>query len=125
MRARKTVFCFEKKKKEKIVICMWGLLAALIVFAPAWGELYSPIYPLIVVEAYPHDPTAFTQGLCFYRGRLYESTGLNGASTIREVMLRTGEIKHKWSWDRKYFGEGITVLRDQIYRCENFRYDDD
>ena len=64
-----------------------------------------------VVKRYPHDPGAFTQGLAYHNGFLYESTGLNGRSTIRKVDLETGEVLLEKRLPRQYFGEGI-ALRD-------------
>jgi glutamine cyclotransferase len=61
-----------------------------------------------IVHAYPHDPHAFTQGLVFVDGRLYESTGLNGQSSLRMVDLETGRILQSQPVDSKYFAEGIT-----------------
>jgi glutamine cyclotransferase len=63
---------------------------------------------------YPHDRKAFTQGLEFRAGFLYESTGLYGRSTLRKVKLETGEVVHETSLAPEYFGEGITVLNQQI-----------
>ena len=69
-----------------------------------------------VVKMYPHDTTAFTQGLEYYKGFLYESTGKKGTSSIRKTDLNTGEVlKIKWL-DKKYFGEGITIFKNKIYQ---------
>jgi len=64
----------------------------------------------------PHDPKAFTQGLQWHGGFLYEGTGLYGESTLRKVDASTGKVLKQHSLDRKYFGEGITVLGDSIYQ---------
>jgi len=69
-----------------------------------------------VVNTYPHDTTAFTQGLEFYKGVLYEGTGENGESQLRKVDLKTGKVLQKVDLDEKYFGEGITIFRDKIYQ---------
>ena len=61
-----------------------------------------------VVHAYPHDPNAFTQGLVFVDGHLYESTGINGHSTLRMDDLETGRVLQSQSVDKKYFAEGLT-----------------
>ena len=61
-----------------------------------------------VVHVYPHDPDAYTEGLFFLRGDLYESTGLQGHSSIRRVRLETGESVLTHELPREYFGEGIT-----------------
>lgn len=61
-----------------------------------------------VIHVYPHDSKAFTQGLIYVDGRLYESTGLNGRSTIRMVDLYTGRVLQKYDLPAEYFGEGLT-----------------
>lgn len=64
-------------------------------------------YTYEVVNVYPHDPTAFTQGLIYQDGYLYESTGLNGRSSLRKIELETGKVLKKRNINRKYFGEGL------------------
>lgn len=67
-----------------------------------------------VVNIYPHDPKAFTQGLIFYKGHIYESTGLYGHSTLRKIELATGRIVKVYRLPEKYFGEGITICRNRL-----------
>jgi glutamine cyclotransferase len=67
-----------------------------------------------VVKVYPHDRRAFTQGLQYLDGVLYEGTGQNGQSGIRKVKLETGEVLQHQPLDAKYFGEGITVWKNTI-----------
>ncbi len=62
-----------------------------------------------VVRAYPHDAEAFTQGLVFRDGALFESTGLNGRSSLRRVDLTTGRVARRISVDRRYFAEGLAA----------------
>ena len=71
-------------------------------------------YSYQVLESYPHDPSAFTQGLVLSGGVLYESTGLYGESSLRKVDLRTGRVIQKLDLEDKYFAEGVTVWRDRI-----------
>ena len=66
-----------------------------------------PIYDVDVVHVYPHDVAAFTEGLFYLDGYLYESTGLEGRSTIRKVRLQTGAVVQKAEVPAQYFGEGI------------------
>jgi glutamine cyclotransferase len=73
-----------------------------------------PVYGYVVKESYPHDPQAFTQGLVFKDGILYESTGLNGHSSIRKVQLETGKVLQKQDIDIAYFAEGIAVVGNNI-----------
>jgi glutamine cyclotransferase len=76
----------------------------------------TPVYTYVVVAEYPHDPNAFTQGLQYVDGELYEGTGLNGASSLRRVALESGEVLQQINLDDAYFGEGITVVEDRIYQ---------
>ena len=69
-----------------------------------------------VVASFPHDPTAFTQGLVIHRGHLYEGTGRYGHSAVRRVNLETGQVEHSASLPAVYFGEGITVLGERLYQ---------
>src|SRR5438445_13396428 len=62
-----------------------------------------------IVHVYPHDPEAFTQGLVYRDGHLYESTGLNGKSSIRMVDLSTGQVLQRFDLPAEYFGEGLTT----------------
>src|SRR5688572_9579102 len=68
----------------------------------------APVYGYTVVNSYPHNPQAFTEGLMFPDGVLYESTGLNGQSSVRKVRLETGEVLQRQSVDSRYFAEGMT-----------------
>jgi glutaminyl-peptide cyclotransferase len=74
----------------------------------------APVHGFRVVRSYPHDRQAFTQGLEFVDGVLYESTGLNGRSGIRKVNLETGQVLQIQPLDASYFGEGITVWKNRI-----------
>lgn len=69
-----------------------------------------------VINSYTHDNQAFTQGLEFYKGVLFEGTGNRGQSTLRKVNLETGSVDYKIHLDGQYFGEGITVFNDKVYQ---------
>jgi glutaminyl-peptide cyclotransferase len=69
-----------------------------------------------VVNTFPHDPKAFTQGLMHYDGYLYESTGQYGSSTLRKVELKTGRVLQQHRLPSDYFGEGLTILNGKIYQ---------
>jgi glutaminyl-peptide cyclotransferase len=73
-----------------------------------------PVHGYKVVRSYPHDRQAFTQGLEFHDGFLYEGTGLIGQSSIRKVRLETGEVVQIHKVDAQYFGEGITLWRNTL-----------
>lgn len=68
------------------------------------------------MRTYPHDPTAFTQGLLFLDGFLYEGTGLHGRSSIRKVKLETGEVVQRRDLPSAYFGEGIAAWGSTLYQ---------
>src|SRR5436190_23391535 len=67
-----------------------------------------------IVRTYPHDPSAFTQGLIYHNGFLYEGTGLNEHSNIRKVKLETGEVLQRYDLPPSFFGEGITIFGKQL-----------
>lgn len=71
-------------------------------------------YAFSVLETYPHDPGAFTQGLLFHEGLLYESTGGWGTSSIRQVELETGRVLKKRDLARHFFGEGVALWEDRL-----------
>jgi len=74
------------------------------------------IYTYTITNTYPHDPGAYTQGLEFSDGFLYESTGKKGHSTLRKVDFKTGEVLENIKLENSIFGEGITILNDKIYQ---------
>jgi len=81
------------------------------------GVLSSvPIYGINVVNSYPHDTAAFTQGLIYLDGHIYEGTGQRGASSLRKVDLESGDVLQQSNLDAQYFDEGITVFGDNIYQ---------
>ena len=73
-----------------------------------------PVYRYRIVNSYPHDPEAFTQGLVYESGFMYEGTGLYGRSSIRKVELKTGRILQNHNLPERYFGEGLTIHGDRI-----------
>ena len=73
-----------------------------------------PEYTYEVVHSYPHDRTAFTEGLFYLDGFLYESTGIEGASSVRKVRLETGEVVQRHDLPSAYFGEGIIQWKDRL-----------
>ncbi|GAF81231.1 unnamed protein product, partial [marine sediment metagenome] len=81
---------------------------------PSTNSNVIPVYTYKVVNTYPHDQNAFTEGLVFEDGILYEGTGLHGRSTLRRVKLETGEILQTCELPLQYFGEGVTIYGDKI-----------
>jgi glutamine cyclotransferase len=86
------------------------------------GETVTPSVPeprplpYTVLNAYPHDTAAFTQGLEIHKGQLYESTGLVGRSSLRRTDLKTGAVTLEKALDSPYFAEGITIRNDTLYQ---------
>ncbi|GAB2221983.1 hypothetical protein Droror1_Dr00013180 [Drosera rotundifolia] len=80
-------------------------------------EESAEVYSVEVVNEYPHDPNAFTQGL-LYAGNdtLFESTGLHGKSSVRKVDLKTGKVEALERMDDSYFGEGLTMIGERLYQ---------
>lgn len=102
------------------------LLIIIIVFA-ATSAVSAEIksYSYKIINTYPHDSTAFTQGLEFFNGFLYEGTGLYGESSLKKINLNNGEILKIKKLPGNHFGEGITILDDKIYQLtwkENTAY---
>ncbi|XP_052207886.1 glutaminyl-peptide cyclotransferase isoform X2 [Diospyros lotus] len=103
-----------------IVVCVLALFLG--VSFNIWSVVESNprsyrIYSVQVVNKFPHDPAAFTQGL-LYAGNdtLFESTGLNGRSSVRKVALQTGKIEAMHKMDNSYFGEGLTLIGERLFQ---------
>jgi glutamine cyclotransferase len=80
------------------------------------GISKAPQQTFTVVRSYPHDPKAFTQGLEFFGGVLYESTGLIGRSSVRKLDLETGKVIQEVPLQRDYFGEGMTITAGKLFQ---------
>jgi len=121
-------------KKRRLL----GILIVIVVLVPSAIMLVllndrpnnnTPLhYTYSIINVYPHDKNAFTQGLVFVNGVLYESTGLYGNSSLRSVELETGNILQLYALPNQYFGEGITVFDDKIIQLtwrsnQGFLYD--
>lgn len=89
-------------------------LAACAAALPLSAAAATPVLGYKVVKAYPHDPEAFTQGLFFHDGFLYESTGLHGRSSIRKVEIETGRVVQAVQLPDEFFGEGIARWGDRL-----------
>ncbi len=74
----------------------------------------APTFNYRVVRSYPHDHEAYTQGLVFHDNVFYESTGLNGRSSVRKVRVETGEVLQIRRLDSRYFGEGLAVVGNNM-----------
>jgi glutamine cyclotransferase len=85
-------------------------------FMVVYSDIKPAIYGYKVVNTYPHDREAFTQGLFYYNGVLYEGTGQESGSSLREVEIESGKVLRQHNLDASLFGEGITLYNDRIYQ---------
>jgi glutaminyl-peptide cyclotransferase len=74
------------------------------------------VYTYKIINEYPHDIRSYTQGLEFFKGELYESTGQLGESKLRKVNYKTGEVLKNVDLAKEYFGEGLSILNNNIYQ---------
>lgn len=94
---------------------LFVLLIAVVHPSPSQSQSSSAEwYGWTIVNTHPHDTEAFTQGLLFHEGYLYESTGRRGQSDIRKVELKTGNVLRQTPTDPDYFGEGLALWEDQL-----------
>lgn len=106
--------------KQLSKLSVAGAMAVLLAAAVFLSRLYSHSPDTVtqwsykIVNTYDHDPNAFTQGLVFEDGVLYEGTGLPARSELRKVELETGAVLQRLKLKDQYFGEGITILGDRI-----------
>jgi glutaminyl-peptide cyclotransferase len=91
-----------------------GALALGVIAATASVQAAVPVYGYRVVHVYPHDTSAYTEGLFYKDGYLYESTGEAGESTVRKVELATGKVVQRHDVPSQYFGEGIVDWHDRL-----------
>jgi glutaminyl-peptide cyclotransferase len=106
-----------KKMTVTRLLALAFLLAALSPLLPAQSSQPihpTPEYTFQIVQVFPHDSTAFTQGLAYRNGFLYEGTGLNGRSSLRKVRLETGEVVQRVELPPEFFGEGITLVNREV-----------
>jgi len=112
----------------KILAAIATAAFALACTAPARAHDSIPVYGYRVVHSYPHDPQAYTEGLLYLDGHLYESTGQLGASSVRKVELATGKVQQQSSTPWPDYGEGIATWKDKLIQLtwrnhEGFIYD--
>lgn len=98
------------------VLCIESALARQAKTAPLSSAKrhFAHLFKVRIIKTYPHDPSAFTQGLIFANGFLYESTGLNGKSSLRQLELETGRVLKKYDLLFQYFGEGLTLWHGSL-----------
>ena len=98
----------------RVVACVLLVAASIAPSAQRRQPTTAPVIGYTIVKIYPHDREAFTQGLVFLDGILYEGTGLKGKSSIRKVKPETGEVLQIEKLEDRYFGEGISVVGDRL-----------
>jgi glutaminyl-peptide cyclotransferase len=109
-----------KRVRWKIFVCGFLFLGGLLLLGAALNqkadssENTAPIFGYKIINTFPHDPKAFTQGLIYHKGFLYEGTGLLGQSSLRKVQLETGKILKQISLPVDLFGEGLTLWENKI-----------
>jgi len=98
-------------------LVIWSIIGSQIPTSPVEGGQFSaPVRSGRIIREFPHDAGAFTQGLIYKGGCLYEGTGLNGSSSLRKVDLNSGRVLKIKELPRRYFGEGITILGGRIFQ---------
>ena len=105
------------KQRIALILALSALVSILVIstyFSTLNLDSTIPSYTYHVVNVFPHDPQAFTQGLFFHNDFLYESTGLYNFSSLRRVELDTGTVLQITHLPENYFGEGMTIIQDKI-----------
>ena len=100
---------FDPRRRALLTALAGAAVTTPIVAAPS-----PPVHGFKIVRSYPHDRDAFTQGLFFHDGFLFEGTGLRGRSSIRKVEIETGRVVQAVELPPEVFGEGITLWGDRI-----------
>jgi glutaminyl-peptide cyclotransferase len=103
-----------RKRSTASVVSVFLALVACVGSGQTRSPSHVPLYGYRIVNVYPHDSQAYTQGLIFRDGFLFESTGLNGRSSLRKVKLETGEVLQQERIDRQYFAEGLAGWGDRL-----------
>jgi glutaminyl-peptide cyclotransferase len=104
-----------RKSLKVIAYKNGGLQNPIIRFLVFYSDVVPKINGYRVINTYPHDKRAFTQGLIFDNGSLYESTGQETESSLRQVEISTGKVIRQLNLESSLFGEGITLYKDRIY----------
>jgi glutamine cyclotransferase len=105
-----------KRCSALAVLAVAASLLAVLTAGSRRSAVAQPYPGYEVVATYPHKSNAFTEGLAFRQGRLFEGTGNQGHSFLRRVVLTTGEVKREHELAEKYFGEGITTIGDKVFQ---------
>jgi glutamine cyclotransferase len=99
-----------------MVAAILGMAGAGVCAKPSARPASAPVHRLKVLRAFPHDPQAFTQGLLLLDGKLYESTGLLGQSSLRRVDLASGQVEQQVVLPPELFGEGLARVGERFFQ---------
>ncbi|MFH1313319.1 MAG: glutaminyl-peptide cyclotransferase [Candidatus Eisenbacteria bacterium] len=102
--------------KTRVMLLVTILVVTVLVCAGPTSADSIPVFGYDLINTFPHDSKAFTQGLVYHNGFLYEGTGLFSGSSLRKVVLETGEVLFRYNLNSVYFGEGVAILNDLIYQ---------
>lgn len=103
-----------KRISSRLVFAL-TLLAGYPILMRQTAKAQAPAeYTFVLIHSFPHDTSAYTQGLAHRDGFLYEGTGLNGRSSLRRVNLETGTVVQRVDLEPEFFGEGVTIVKDKI-----------
>ena len=112
-----------KKRRRGIIILVIALVALFVGCVENRAPMHTPtpcppdttpVYSYKIVNTYPHDQKAFTEGLVFEDGYLYEGTGIQGESTLRKVEVETGKVLKEYHLPTQFFGEGVTIWEETL-----------
>jgi glutaminyl-peptide cyclotransferase len=104
-----------RRNRQLYLVAACLALSGLVACGPG-ASAESEIWVPEVVARYPHDQNAFTQGLLFHEGKLYESTGIEGQSSLRRVHIETGRVEQRHNVDDRYFAEGLALVGDELFQ---------
>ena len=104
------------RKSVKTVAYSKGNIQTITRFVIIYSDVAPETYYYKLIHTYPHDTEAFTQGLFYDNGKLYEGTGQEAGSSLREVELETGKVLRQHNLESSLFGEGITLYKNRIYQ---------
>jgi glutaminyl-peptide cyclotransferase len=111
-----SITCLTGRKSVKAVAYSKEKTQSVTRFVIIYSDIVPKRYSYKLIRTYPHDIEAFTQGLFYDNGVLYEGTGQETGSSLREVELETGKVLRQHNLESSLFGEGITLYKDRIYQ---------
>lgn len=105
-----------RMRKYRYVVLSSLFIAAFFLCQSTISGRAEVVYTYQIVNTYPHDAGAFTQGFVFFDGFLYEGTGRYGQSSVRKISLEDGQILEYEELSKDFFGEGIAILKDKLFQ---------